>query len=158
MNKEIIAMKIFFVLIMTFILAGFSYLIVCKIVKPINVQPESTQARSVDIELFIDALEVKESNRDTAAIGDNGRAVGCLQIWKIMLRDVNRILGYDHYLYSDRLSREKSREMCKIYFSHYCKDMSWHDMARCWNSGPTGYKKECSIGYANDVIDIMKGL
>jgi len=120
--------------------------------------PESTQARSVDIELFIDALEVKESNRDTAAIGDGGRAVGILQIWKIMVDDVNRILGYDHYLYSDRLSRQKSREMCKIYLHHYCGAMSWHDMARCWNSGPTGYKKECSIGYANDVIDIMEEL
>ena len=55
------------------------------------------------------------------AIGDNGNAVGCLQIWKIVVKDVNRIQKKQVFNDNDRLNREKSIEMCKIYLTHYGK-------------------------------------
>lgn len=99
------------------------------------------------------AIEYVESNGDPDAIGDNGAAVGCLQIHKIMVQDVNRILrkrGYTFagcYDYNDRYSRSQSYAMAEIYFDHYCEGEDFEHMARCWNGGPSGYQKESTKAY-----------
>jgi len=95
---------------------------------------------------LLDVIEYVESNGNVNAIGDNGRAVGCMQIHPIMVRDINRILGRSEYTLNDRYNRIKSRQMCKIYMNHYCKDMNLEDMAACWIAGPDGYlQKDNSI-------------
>ena len=117
---------------------------------PIKAPVEAVERRT-DIEQLITALIAIESNGDDSAIGDGGLAVGCLQIHPIMVRDINRILGRQYincaYIYKDRHSRTKSIEMCKIYFGHYCRDMSNEHKARCWNGGPNGWKKESTKPY-----------
>ena len=102
-----------------------------------------------DIELWYDgttvtvvglnAIEYVESKGNINAIGDNGQAVGCMQIHPIMVKDVNRILGWNEYTLNDRYDRWKSRQMCRIYLYHYCKNMNFEDMAACWVAGPDGY-------------------
>ncbi len=91
------------------------------------------------ITILLDAIEYVESKGNINAIGDNGQAVGCMQIHPIMVKDVNRILGYNKFVLDDRYNREKSRNMCKIYMSHYCKNMNFENMAACWIAGPDGY-------------------
>ena len=45
---------------------------------------------------FVDAVIYVESRGNDSAVGDNGSAVGCLQIHPIMVREVNRLLAkYD---------------------------------------------------------------
>ena len=88
---------------------------------------------------FLDAIEYVESKGNTNAIGDGGLAVGCMQIHPIMVKDINRILGWNNYTLNDRYDRNKSRQMCKIYLYHYCKNMNFKDMAACWVAGPDGY-------------------
>lgn len=77
------------------------------------------------ISVLIPILSVIESNNNPKAIGDNGKAVGVLQIHKVMVDDVNRIIRLHYtktthfYGYNDRRSVKKSREMVRIYLRHY---------------------------------------
>lgn len=89
-----------------------------------------------------------ESNNNPNAVGDNGKAVGIVQIHPIMVDDVNRIIGSRRYSLADRTSVTKSREMFEIYINHYGKGLSDSDKARIWNGGPRGHRKECTKAYA----------
>lgn len=98
-----------------------------------------TVHRDGRLERLLDALERVESGRNTQAIGDGGDSIGILQISTIMVRDVNRILRGTAYHNRDRLDREKSRAMARVYFGHYCRGMTWQQKAACWVAGPDGY-------------------
>ena len=109
-----------------------------------------------DLNDLIDALCIVESSNNPSAIGDGGQAVGILQIHPIMIKDVNRILGKDAYTLRDRLDPEKSRKICRVYLSHYCKGKSFEVMARCWNGGPRGHRKQATEKYWVKVRRVMK--
>ena len=94
------------------------------------------------IEALIDAMIHVESRGNPDAIGDDGRAVGVLQIWKIMVDDVNRILRkYDvtySYTYDDRYDREESIGMFFIWLNYYFPNYTsedYEEIARAWNGG-----------------------
>ena len=100
-------------------------------------------ANAEPISAIIDKLEVIESNGNTKAIGDNGKAVGCLQIWRIMVAECNRILKRDEFTDKDRLSRSESRKMATVflsyqrtrYFKKYGEYPSDEVLATSWNTG-----------------------
>ena len=106
--------------------------------------------------VLLQAIEYVESSGDCNAIGDGGAAVGCLQIHKIMVDDVNRILGADRFTYADRYHRGKSYAMARIYFGHYCKGKNDEYKARCWNGGPTGWKKKSTEKYWHKIQDYFR--
>ena len=113
--------------------------------------------KAVNVERLLDAIAQVESRCRTDAVGDSGNAVGILQIWPIMVKDVNRISSKTFTL-KDRYSKQKSYEMCRIYLNHYCKGMSDFNKARCWNFGPNGHKKKATIKYGNKVLrELRKG-
>ena len=106
-------------------------------------------------------LIIVESGGDASAIGDNGAAVGCLQIHKIVVDDVNRV--YDtSFVYADRYDRAKSIELAKLYLKHYCTEKrlgrqpTVQDAARIWNGGPNGYKKKATLPYWRKVKQQIK--
>ena len=105
---------------------------------------------------FLNALEQVESRGNTNAVGDNGRAFGCLQIWPAVVTDANRIAG-TNYKHADAFDREKARAMARIYLNHYVSkrrighDPSNQDYARIWNGGPSGHQKTATLGYWNKV-------
>lgn len=78
-----------------------------------------------DEELFIRALMIVESENAPHAVGDNGKAVGVLQLWPGVIEDV-RTAGYDYSL-ADRYSPQKSVEIWKTWQSIYNpqKDLHW---------------------------------
>lgn len=90
-----------------------------------------------DLDRLVPALMQVESGGEYRAIGDGGKAVGVLQIWPIMVQDVNRIAG-THYTLADRLNPVKSVEMARIYFLHYGKSWTVEQAVRHWNAGPVG--------------------
>ncbi len=100
-------------------------------------------------------IHVESSNNDSAynAYED---AVGCLQIRKCMVDDVNRILRRQQsdirFSYSDRWFRNKSIQMFDIYCKHYGLTTA-EEIARCWNGGPRGMDKEATVYYWNKVQD-----
>jgi hypothetical protein len=91
---------------------------------------------------FIFILMLLESNGDPSAVGDNGKAIGCLQIHPVLVYDVNRIAN-TKYTLNDRLNPVKSQEMAFIYFRHYLGNSAKpEEMARLWNSGPNWRNKK----------------
>jgi len=91
-----------------------------------------------------------ESNNNDSAYHKGEDAVGCLQIRKCMVDDVNRILrrqkSYLSFTYDDRWLRSKSVQMFGIYCRHYGLNTA-EEIARCWNGGPRGMNKPLTATY-----------
>ena len=91
-----------------------------------------------------------ESNNNDSAYHKGEDAVGCLQIRKCMVNDVNRILkrqgSYTRFTYDDRWLRSKSVQMFGIYCKHYGLNTA-EEIARCWNGGPRGMSKPLTATY-----------
>lgn len=92
------------------------------------------------VDILIPVLIQVESCGQLDAIGDDGRAVGCLQIHQIMVDDVNRISeskGYwcrhtdewywKEFTLDDRLDKDASVRMCELYLEYYYdKYVDWY--------------------------------
>ncbi len=106
---------------------------------------------------LIIALIQVESNNNDLAVGDKGKAYGCLQIHKTYVDDVNRILGRKEYIHEDAFCRDKSIEMFMIYTDHYAthkrlgREPTIEDIVRIHNGGPNGWKKPTTIRHWNKV-------
>tara|TARA_B100001063_G_scaffold110456_1_gene103115 strand:+ start:608 stop:1162 length:555 start_codon:yes stop_codon:yes gene_type:complete len=99
---------------------------------------------------LLSAIIFVESSNNDSAYAANEDAVGCLQIRKCMVRDVNRILRRQKsslsFTYDDRWSRAKSIKMFDVYCKHY-KLTTAEEIARCWNGGPQGMNNEVTAKY-----------
>ncbi len=99
---------------------------------------------------LVDAIIYVESRGDSMAHNKREDAVGVLQIRPIMLREVNRLLGYDKYTLKDRWSKAKSIEMFEVIREHTTNPTD-EKLARNWNGGWNGYKKKSTLKYWNKV-------
>jgi len=105
---------------------------------------------------LISALIIVESSGNDMAIGDNGRAIGPLQIHKAVVLDVNRITG-SHYQWQQMTNRSQARSVCEAYLKHYGKGCTTEQLARKWNGGgPAGDKKQATEAYWNKVRKHLK--
>ena len=95
---------------------------------------------------LISALIIVESSNNDLAVGDQGRAIGCLQIHKAVVLDVNRITG-SHYKHSEMTNRVAARAVCEAYLKAYGKGASTEQLARRWNGGPAGDRKSATEAY-----------
>jgi hypothetical protein len=96
---------------------------------------------------LITALIAVESSGNDQAIGDNGRALGPLQIHRAVVLDVNRITG-SNYRHQDMTNRVAARAVCEAYLKHYGKGATTEQLARKWNGGgPSGDKKKATEAY-----------
>lgn len=96
--------------------------------------------------LLLLAIIMVESSGDPNAIGDNGLAVGILQIHPILVQDVNRIAKTE-YTTEDRFDVDKSIQMFIIYTNHYTPCWTPELVAKRWNGGPTGHMKQATERY-----------
>ena len=95
---------------------------------------------------LISALIIVESSNNDLAVGDQGKAIGCLQIHKAVVLDVNRITG-SNYRHSEMTNRVAARAVCQAYLKAYGKGASTEQLARRWNGGPTGDRKSATEAY-----------
>ena len=105
---------------------------------------------------LLSAIIHVESNNNDSAYRASEDAVGCLQIRKCMVNDVNRILRRQksdiRFTYDDRWLRNKSIQLFDIYCKHYGLTTA-EEIARCWNGGPRGMDKDATVYYWNKVQD-----
>lgn len=102
-----------------------------------------------------DAVWSVESARSTDPniTGDNGKAIGPLQIWKIAWTDV--CLPGEKY--EDCRELAYSLEVFRRYTARYAKasrlghEPTDIDRARIWNGGPNGFKKSSTLPYAKKI-------
>lgn len=103
-------------------------------------------------ERLIDALAVVESNNNPSAVGDSGKAYGVLQIWEVVIVDVNARFG-TKYRHKDAFDPVIARDICRKYLSIYATEKrlgrkpTLEDYARIWNGGPNGHKKSKTDKY-----------
>lgn len=115
---------------------------------------------------LIRALIEVESNGRVNALGDlhlGEPSIGVLQIRKVMVDDINRILKMKksplRYTYNDRYDKYKSVEMFYIYIDHYHKgEDDYEILARSWNGGPYGYKKPSTLKYWTKVSNELEAV
>lgn len=104
---------------------------------------------------LITALIAVESSGNDLAIGDQGRAIGALQIHRAVVVDVNRFTG-SHYRHQDMTNRATARKVCQAYLEHYARGATDEQAARRWNGGPTGDRKPATLPYWRKVEKAMK--
>jgi hypothetical protein len=104
---------------------------------------------------LITALIAVESGGRDSAIGDQGRALGPLQIHRAVVVDVNRFTG-SHYRHQDMTNRAQARAVCEAYLRHYGHGATTEQLARRWNGGPTGDRKTATLGYWRKVEAQLK--
>ena len=99
---------------------------------------------------LLSAIMFVESSYNDSAYNSYEDAVGCLQIRKTMVNDVNRILRRQksdvRFTYDDRWLRNKSIKMFDIYCKYYGLTTA-EEIARCWNGGPRGMQNEMTANY-----------
>lgn len=99
---------------------------------------------------LIAALITVESGGNDLAIGDNGRAVGPLQIHRSVVVDVNRI-AHTNWTHQQMTNRAIAKQVCEIYLKRYAAGKTDEEAARIWNGGPNGHHKTATISYWNKV-------
>lgn len=87
------------------------------------------------VERVIDALVQIESSGRPAVTGDNGKAVGLLQLHPVAVREANRIAGSNRWKLSDRTCPAKSRAMARTILTwHYRRGVTDPVELACrWN-------------------------
>jgi len=104
-----------------------------------------------------------ESGGDLNAVGDNGKAKGCLQLRAIYVEDVNRIYK-TKYTHDDAFDKYKAHEITFLYLMHYGKryekltgkTVTNEVLSRIHNGGPNGFKNPKTEKYWKKVLDIQK--
>ena len=99
---------------------------------------------------------VETSGRLGPIKGDNGAALGPLQIHRVYWQD-SGVPGR----YSDCADLAYSRRVVSSYLQRYARS-AWDrgdvaTLARIHNGGPMGHKKRATLRYAQKVIDSMRG-
>ena len=89
---------------------------------------------------------VESGGRLNPPDGDDGRAVGALQIHKGAVDDVNRYYK-TNFSYSDRSDFPKARLMARLYIQMWMEKHKREIAARIFNGGPRGWQKKSTDEY-----------
>ena len=136
-----------------------------KDLKTPKIEEEVVEIKDDHTDYLLEALIQVESKGNENAVGDkhlSRPSVGVLQLRPIMVREVNRILKKHKvkkkYTLEDRYSKEKSIEMFYIWQSYHHLNDSDEVIARCWNGGPKGWKRNSTLHYWNKVQSEINNL
>jgi len=105
---------------------------------------------------LLTAIEQVESGGNAFAVGDSGKAIGILQIHQCVLDDINRANGMKfrhHAMLDPHLSRIVFYRYIELWATEarIGRAVTDEDMARIWNGGPDGWKKESTLVYWHKV-------
>ena len=123
--------------------------------------PAHAQTYTPQQERLLDALIQVESNGKDDAVGDNGNAIGCLQIWKIYHTDAVEFSGIGGS-YKDCYNRAYAKKVVDAYMKRYARE-AWTNpkkfdaekVARIHNGGPKGYRKQATEKYWKKVQKVL---
>ena len=100
---------------------------------------------------FLDALIHVESGGDDNAVGDNGKAIGCLQIWKAYWTDAKQHCPGLGGEYDDCKQRIYAERVTVAYLLRYARhavaERNYEVLARIHNGGPAGASKRATQPY-----------
>ena len=139
-----------------FAFVALAFVATCGVV---NAQPQTQY--TAQQEALLDALIQVESNGKDDAVGDNGNAIGCLQIWKIYWTDAVERSGIGGS-YKDCYDRAYAKSIVDAYMTRYARE-AWTNpkkfdaekCARIHNGGPKGYRKQATEKYWKKVQKVL---
>lgn len=114
-----------------------------EIVRQFEEKATNKLQKSEEWSLLAQALIQIESEGVEDAVGDNGRAIGVLQLWPSVVEDV-QIAGHSYTL-NDRYDREKSIEIWYLWQEIYNPEHDIHKALKLQNP-------RAPISYHNKVI------
>ncbi len=120
-----------------------------------------TEELNNKIDLLFSAMCIVESQNQEDAVGDDGKALGILQIHDICVREINnKCYQYNRFTWTDALSRNNSEIMFKDfakwlidnkYYKYENEMCEFEFVSRTWNGGYNFSQKSATIGYWNKV-------
>jgi hypothetical protein len=109
--------------------------------------------KQLRFELMISAIIAVESEGNQMAWNEKEDARGILQIRSIMVKEVNRIVGYSRFKHKDCWSIHKSIEIFKIVQDKHNPTYNLYLAAMLWNTGKLNGK---SPAYWKKIIKNLK--
>ena len=122
---------------------------------------QTSYAYTPQQDALMDALiQVESSGRDDA-VGDGGKAIGCLQIWQPYWYDAVERSGIEG-TYQDCYNRAYAKRIVDAYMKRYARE-AWTDpmqfnaekCARIHNGGPRGHTKKATEKYWKKVDKLL---
>ena len=108
-------------------------------------------AARANLRPFLDALAQVESQGKDDAVGDNGKAIGRMQIWEIYWKDAMAKCPKIGGEYKDCTQKVYAERIVTAYLLRYAKSAveskDWQTLARIHNGGPKGATKAATRGY-----------
>ena len=107
------------------------------------------------LSLILILIQVESSGNDLA-VGDGGKAYGCLQMHAGYVQDAAEYAGED-WKHEDAFCRETSIDIFLAYMARYAtyerlgRAVTAEDVARIHNGGPNGWKKQSTEKYWKNV-------
>ena len=111
--------------------------------------------KQLKVQFLIESIIQVESNGKHLAINIKEDAVGVFQIRRIMVQEVNRIIGSNTFTFDDRFNPDKSLQMFIIIQGRYNPTMDLEIAARSWNGGLRGMSKRTTLPYYYKVKGIF---
>ena len=105
---------------------------------------EHTLTREDTINAMALAFVKQESNFNHTVVSPCGQFVGCLQLSEIMVREANRIVGFDCFNYYDRYDRQGSYAIFRIVQQQHNPNLEIDRAIDIWN-------RYCPHEYRNNV-------
>ncbi len=94
---------------------------------------------------------IESAGRLNPPAGDNGLAVGPLQLHPEALLDVNKYYG-TKFIDSDRRDLEKSKQITLLYITMWFEQNAEEIAVRIFNGGPRGWRSESTDEYWNKYL------
>lgn len=108
-------------------------------------------AARANLRPFLDALAQVESRGKDDAVGDNGKAIGRMQIWQVYWKDALAKCPKIGGTYQDCTSKVYAERIVVAYLLRYAPNAvaskDWQTLARIHNGGPKGATKAATRGY-----------
>lgn len=108
---------------------------------------EYTLTREDTINAMALAFAQQESQFNHTAVSPCGQWVGCLQLSEIMVREANRIVGFDCFNYNDRYDRQGSYAIFKIVQEYHNRNLEIDRAIDIWNPGCWRHYREAVKKY-----------
>jgi hypothetical protein len=152
MKFKLFVISIMILVLLFFIAAIFPF---CKpqpetIIKTVYITRDTCDTDSD----FINAIGEIETLNTDSLIGDSGKAYGRYQMHAVCVKGsgLEDLLNYQHKDMFDSVKAERvfwaaMGVHCYTYAQKYGKYPNYRELARMWNGGPNGHKKQSTLNY-----------
>ena len=143
----------------TFVLSSFFFIAASPLIEGSKSNDILVRGEEIKMLLFVSDMFAKvsviESSNNPKAHNLKEDAVGIIQIRPIMVREVNRLVGFEKYKLEDRWDVNKSFDMFYDFQIRLNKGLSLEKGCRMWNGGINGHKRASTDKYWSKIKKLV---